>query len=81
MCPSIVVAVIKEVSMLDIVFTVVKLLNCCGDMLFVVVSGFRHLVKSFGFSLHQFQCWYAGIGACGCLTLGGVACHSFNGGL
>ena len=46
-CPSIAVSVIKQVSMLDMGFTVVKWLTCC-EVLFVVLSWFRHLLISLG---------------------------------
>ena len=44
-CPSIVVFVIKQVSMLDMGFTVMKWLTCCGEMLSDFISGIRHLIN------------------------------------
>ena len=47
-CPSLVVSVIKQVSMLDMGLTVVKWLACFEVVLFVVVSWLRHLLISLG---------------------------------
>ena len=76
-CPSIVVSVIRQVSMLDIGFTVVKWLTCC--LLWCLGSGICS--SHYGFWLLWFHCLYSGSGGCSCLKLGGVACHFCSGGL